>query len=107
MSLTNLHLYTPDCAIKKYSKGGFFGHRIKKRWVRVQAGNTRVVIEYFKGEKPPKKEGDFDPEKTGMVYASKVKKFRRRLRRSIRKQKKKFENYKKKLRRALNDFYGI
>ena len=34
--------------IKKYSKGGFFGHRIKKRWVRVQAGNTRVVIEYFK-----------------------------------------------------------
>ena len=43
-------------AIKKYSKGGFFGHRIKKRWVRVQAGNTRVVIEYFKGEKPPKED---------------------------------------------------
>ena len=60
-----------------------------------------------KGEKPPKKEGDFDPEKTGIVYASKLKKFIRRLRRSIRKQKKKFENYKKKLRRALNDFYGI
>ena len=40
-------------AIKKYSKGGFFGHKIKKRWVRVQAGNTRVAIEYFKTEKPP------------------------------------------------------
>ena len=30
-------------AINKYSKGGFFGHRIKKIWVRVQAGNTRVA----------------------------------------------------------------
>ena len=60
-----------------------------------------------KGEKPPKKEGDFDPEKRGMQYAAKVKKFRRRLKRNIRKQKKKIENYKKKLRRALDAFYGI
>ena len=60
-----------------------------------------------KGEKPPKKEGDFDPEKTGMQYAKKVKKFRRRLKRSIRKQKKKFEKYKKKLKRAFDVFYGI
>ena len=60
-----------------------------------------------KGEKPPKKEGDFDPEKTGMQYAAKVKKFRRRLKRSIKKQKKKFKVYKKKLIRAFYLFYVI
>lgn len=55
-----------------------------------------------KGEKPPKNPGDFDPEKTGKVYASKVIKFRKRLRKNIRKQRKKFNIYKKKIRRALN-----
>jgi soluble lytic murein transglycosylase-like protein len=57
-----------------------------------------------KGEKPPKTPNGFDPEKTGMQYASKVKKFRKRLKKSIRKQKKKFKIYRKKFRRAIDLF---
>ena len=57
-----------------------------------------------KGEKPPKNPGDFDPEKAGKVYASKVIKFRKRLRRKIKKQRKKIKLYESKLLRALSSF---
>ena len=53
------------------------------------------------------KPGGYDYRKEGLKYASKVKKFKRRLNRSVRKQKKKFKEYKKKLLRALNVFYDL
>lgn len=53
------------------------------------------------------KPGGYDYKKEGLKYASKVKKFKKRLNRNVRKQKKKFEAYKRKLMRALNLFYDL
>ena len=58
-----------------------------------------------KGEVEPK--NGYDYKKEGLIYASKVKKFRNRLKKSMKKQKRKYKVFKRNLERALNLFSGI
>lgn len=52
-------------------------------------------------------ESGYDYKKNGLIYASKVKKFRNRLKKSMKKQKRKYRVFKRNLERALNLFSGI
>lgn len=57
-----------------------------------------------KNEVEVKNKNDYDPKKTGMFYANKVKKFRKRLRRQITREKKRVEKLKVSLTRVLKSF---
>ena len=57
-----------------------------------------------------KKDNGYDPIKTGMEYAGKVKRFRRRLKREMRRKKKEVDSllvHKHKLVRAINSIYKL
>lgn len=51
--------------------------------------------------------GGYDYRKEGLAYAKKVKKFRRRLKSSVRRQKKLVKLYREKLTRALSSLYDL
>jgi hypothetical protein len=87
------------------------GARIFYMFKKYGAGNLDISLCGYnqgyrcKGEVEIK--NGYDYKKEGLVYASKVKKFKRRLNKSIRNVKKKIKKYKSKLMRATSSIYDI